>query len=37
VEARAGKAGLRRGEDFPTAVGLQLDVGAPHEIVPRSN
>jgi hypothetical protein len=27
---------LRRREDFVAPVGLQLDVGAPHEIVPRN-
>ncbi len=34
VEPRPRKAGLRRREDFVAAVGLQLDVGAAHEIVP---
>ena len=36
MKARTGKAGLRRFEDLPSAVGLQLSISSTHEIVPRN-
>src|SRR5262249_32879630 len=36
VKTRAGKTGLRRGEDLVAAVSLELGIRPAHEIVPRN-